>query len=67
MITTDIKTGRVTFFITQDRQLEMSADEYEHFSNLIKHPPVHREIKDPPKLWSPCIGEGCTHSSHKHS
>ncbi|KKN77637.1 hypothetical protein LCGC14_0357620 [marine sediment metagenome] len=64
MITTDTATGRVTFFISQERQLEMSASEYEHFRNLIKNPPTHREITNPPKLWSPCIGKGCTHPSH---
>ncbi len=67
MITTDMKTGRVTFFLTRERQLEMSASEYEHFESLIKNPPPRIEISfqsKPCKPWSPCIGEGCTHSSH---
>lgn len=64
MIITDKTTGRVTFSLGPDRQLEMSAEEYTHFEHLIKHPPPLVEIKDPPKMWSPCTGPGCKHPSH---
>ncbi|KKN75789.1 hypothetical protein LCGC14_0376650 [marine sediment metagenome] len=45
MITTDLNTGRVTFFLSQERQLEMSASEYEHFESLIKNPPHIQPIR----------------------
>lgn len=66
MIIHNTKTGRVTFSLGPDRQLEMSQEEYEGFEYLIKHPPPVIQIKDPPKPWSPCTGPGCTHPAHQN-
>jgi len=64
MIIHDKKTGKTTFFLSKDRKLEMSREEYLHFERLIKDPPPEIKLKNPPKPWSPCAGKGCSHSSH---
>lgn len=62
-----IKNGKTVeiFYSNPRRRIILSQDEYAELEYSIKNPPPKVTIKNPLKMWSPCIGKECKHSSHK--
>lgn len=56
----------VTIFLEQGRELRMSHEEFNDLRELIVTDRPLIEITNPIKPWSPCSGEGCTHTSHEN-